>query len=869
MPTINRSDWETLEPLLDRALDMEPAERERWLQEISARSPVLATELNAFLREEELADIRGFLDRLPDASLAGVELGAYRLERPLGQGGMGTVWLARRTDGRFEGVAALKLLNLAMVNATARERFHREGSVLARLAHPGIARLLDAGVSETGQPYLVLEHVDGVPIDQFAGGHNLDRAERIQLFLKVLDAVGHAHTNLIVHRDLKPSNILVTADGAIKLLDFGIAKLLDDESGGERTALTLEGGKVFTPLYAAPEQVRGEALTTATDVYALGVLLYVLLSGRHPTAETSRSPAEMVQALLEKEPAPLRLGDLDNILAKALAKQPLDRYQTVALLSHDLNRYLRKEPVTARGPTVLYRLRRFVGRNQAAVVAGMLTVAGLVGATVFSLGQMKEARRQRDLAVQQTQVADAQLDFQSALLSQVGDRPVTMRDVLDSAWVVLDRRLADNPGALMPLLLHMADSYGEMGSVAVSFDLLNRAESLATATGSLTHLATIRCSLANAHRLAGQYPRAWQVIQSANPSPDDPHARVYCLNVMALLGSEADSVGASVEWARAAIAIKDSLGEKRDIQYIALLSNYAGALTSLGKPREGMEEFVRAMALMDSTGRGSTMDHDVLAHNAALTLYELGESDSAEAVFREVLLRTSGADTSMVPWQPLIHYAEAALYQGDADTAAKYFGIIVRQAARDTNLYWEGRGLFGLARAQVELGRMDEAAKIRPRLETIIQTYPRVLGTDDVLPSGATLGALVALARGDTAGAREQFRSTLADNGYFEGKQQGRLAPVALRLAELDLALGSPQEAIDLARRVLDHVTLDSLTLTRSARVGEARVIEGRGLLALGDTAAGRAAVRAGIGALRVGAGPNHPRTRQSERFAQ
>jgi serine/threonine-protein kinase len=871
MPIINRATWESLEPLLDQVLDLAPEERTRWLADLSSSSPVLAAELSAFLADEAVADQRGFLERMPDISLAGIELGAYRLERPLGQGGMGTVWLARRTDGRFEGVAALKLLNLAVVNPTAQERFRREGSVLARLSHPSIARLLDAGVSDTGQPYLVLEHVDGLPIDEYANNHQLDRAARIQLFLQVLDAVGHAHTNLIVHRDLKPSNILVNADGAVKLLDFGIAKLLDTETGGDRTALTIEGGRVFTPHYAAPEQVRGDSLTTATDVYALGVLLYVLLSGRHPTAEKTRSPAETVQALLEKEPAPLRMGDLDHILAKALAKQPAERYQTVALLAHDLERYLRKEPVTARGHSLAYRLRKFAGRNRAAVIAAVLTAAGLLSATIFSVRQMREAERQRDFAVQQTRIADAQVDFQTALLSQVGERPITMREALDSARAVLERQFAGNPEALTPLLVQLAENYGELGIVDVSLGLLGRAESLAIATRSTDELAMIRCSQSNIYRLDGEYDLAWQVIQSADslPHSNNPRIRVACLGRRASLGTESDSAEASVGWAQTALGIKDSLGERRDLEYLSVLAVYADALNSVGKSRESVVALMRTLALLDSTGHGSTVNRDMTTHNAAISLSKLGETRTAEIMFQDVLQRATRLDATMIPWQPLIHYAETALYQGAADSAAKYFAVIVRQAVRDTNLYWEGRGLFGLARAKIETGQTREAAQAKTRLESIITAFPHVQDTDDVFPDGATLDGLLALRRGDTVAAQGFFRATLTDHGYFDGKLQRRLAPVALQLAALDLGLNNPKEALTLARGVIEDVSVDSLTLTRSARVGDARLIEGEALLALGDSAEGRTAIAAAAVALRYGAGPDHPRTRHAERLLQ
>src|SRR5215208_6924735 len=206
MTALDHDRWQVLEPLLDTALDLEPDDLARWLDELSARTPQIAADLRSLLDSEAVADRRGFLSDPVQASLAGVQLGAYRLERPIGQGGMGTVWLARRADGRFEGSAAVKILNLGLLSPTGQERLRREGSVLARLTHPGIARLLDAGVSAAGQPYLVLEYVDGEPIDRYAKERGLAPDACIRLFLQVLAAVGHAHTNLIVHRDLKPSN---------------------------------------------------------------------------------------------------------------------------------------------------------------------------------------------------------------------------------------------------------------------------------------------------------------------------------------------------------------------------------------------------------------------------------------------------------------------------------------------------------------------------------------------------------------------------------------------------------------------------------------------------------------------------------------
>ena len=284
MDVIDTRRWNRASRLLDQALDLPHHQLDTWLGELRASDADAAADVEALLLEHRQLNDEGFLDGgMPsiDVPLAGVTLGGYTLVSPIDQGGMGSVWLAERSDGRFEGRAAVKLLNASLLGREGEARFRREGTVLARLTHPHIARLVDAGVSRAGQPYLVLEYVDGQHIDRFCDDQRLGVEERIRLFLDVQAAVAHAHANLIVHRDLKPSNVLVTGDGQVKLLDFGIAKLLGDDEA--MSMLTREGGVALTPKYAAPEQVTGGPITTATDVYTLGVLLFELLTGQHPT----------------------------------------------------------------------------------------------------------------------------------------------------------------------------------------------------------------------------------------------------------------------------------------------------------------------------------------------------------------------------------------------------------------------------------------------------------------------------------------------------------------------------------------------------------------------------------------------------------
>ena len=354
---MNAARWRALSSHLDHALDLPRADRDGWVAALEPQEPTLSRELRALLAEHEAISGDAFLQEpvssRPDVSSAGRRIGAYTLVSPIGHGGMGTVWLATRSDGRFDGNVAIKLLNLGLLGRAGESRFAREGQILARLRHPNIAHLLDAGVAAMGQPYLVLEHVDGAHIDEYCVRHGLDVRARVRLFLDVLAAVAHAHANLIVHRDLKPSNVLVTADGQVKLLDFGIAKLLDADAGLAST--TVQGGPAFTPSYAAPEQLTGAPITTATDVYSLGMLLYALLGGSLPSR--GGTPAEWLASAVEHELPRLSCvapngqalrGDLDNIVAKALKKVPGERYASVSAMADDLRRYLRHEPVAAR-----------------------------------------------------------------------------------------------------------------------------------------------------------------------------------------------------------------------------------------------------------------------------------------------------------------------------------------------------------------------------------------------------------------------------------------------------------------------------------------------------------------------------------------
>ncbi len=485
--------WQRLSPLLDALLELPADQREEHLRTLRGEDPALAAELGQLLTLD--AGDASFLDspamHLPAGAMPGARLGPYRLERLLGEGGMGQVWLAERADGMYERKVALKLLRPGLANPQLRQRFDRERDILARFAHPHIARLLDAGIDHNGQPYLALEYVEGEPITSYCQSRQLDIAARLDLFRQVCEAVSHAHANLIVHRDLKPSNILVTPAGQVRLLDFGIAKLLDVEPPPVEQTRT--GVRAFTLHYAAPEQIRGEPVTTMTDVYSLGVVLYELLTGSKPYRLKRQTDAEWEEAILDGVPqkpsqaalraepeasrpySPARLahglaGDLDNIVLKALAKCPTRRYVSAEALSHDLLSYLRGRPVLARGESFGYRTHKYLQRHRWAIAAAlailvMLSVAlGVVG---------WQAQR----ALREAARAQAMQRFVTELFQDAGsspNAPIDLRSLLDMGILRGERSLARQPEARAELYGAVAQLRLGLGDYREARDLLDR-----------------------------------------------------------------------------------------------------------------------------------------------------------------------------------------------------------------------------------------------------------------------------------------------------------------------------------------------------------------------------------------------------------
>lgn len=783
--------WKQIETIFTSAVELEGDDRISYLDEACGDDMNLRQEVESLLNDAG-DDEAAFSTIVMDAAealvvgertgLVGKRIGPYRVTGAVGHGGMAEVYKAVRDDEQFEQVVAIKVVRRGMVNDAMLVRFRYERQILASLNHPNIAKLLDGGTTDDGMPFFVMEYIDGLPITEYAEANGLSVNERIRLFRQVTSAVQHAHRNLIVHRDLKPSNILVTADGTPKLLDFGIAKLLSPPISPVAVTLaqTMTEVRLMTPMYASPEQVRGEPVTTSTDVYALGAVLYELLTGEvaHRFRDTSMAEIERVvcEAEIERPSAALARaggqsarrgrileGDIDNIVLTALRKEPERRYESVGHFAEDIRRYLEGRPVTARQDTFGYRAGKFVRRHRLAVAAASLVGLLLVAFSVMMAMQAVRIARERDRANEVTKFL-VEL-FEQSNPSEARGSTVTAREILDKGAARIESELGDQPELQATMMDTMGRVYRSLGLYASARPLLERAVELRRTTlggkhpdvgASLHELAVLSQAEGDRETSERLYREALEIRRSALGERHADVAETY--SDLGELMRNVDRLDESEDLARKALDIRrDAFGD-RSAPVAYSLNNLAAVLDDRDQDEEAMRLFLEALEIKREV---LGPDHPSVAN----TLNNIA-----------VLYRNMGQDKAALPFD-----REAVAIR------RKVLGAEHPDLAVSLN---------NLAIALKEQGELDEA---EPLFREALAMKLKLLGpTHQSTANGYYSLADLLAAKGDWAAAEPIYRECLAATIASLSATHWRTALVRSAYGHCLAKLGRPAEALPL-----------------------------------------------------------------------
>jgi hypothetical protein len=811
-------------------------------------------------------------------------IGPFRVVRAVGQGGMGQVFLGERVDGQFEQRVALKLISYPAPGLV--RRFLDERRILASLEHPGIARLVDGGITTDGLPYFAMEFVEGEPIDRYCRGRNLTLDDTLALFDGVCDAVDYAHRHLVIHRDLKPSNILVTADGHVKLLDFGIAKLLgpsSDAGGGDGPGAramasdeTRTGFRIMTPEVAAPEQIRGGSVSTATDVYALGVLLYQMLADDRPYDLRGKSPFEIERIVCEVDPpmpsskvsGALRRrlrGDLDLIVMTALQKEEQRRYQSPAALALDLQRFRQGRAILARPDSARYRLGKFLRRNRTAVGFAAATAIALVAATVFSVVQMREARTQRQDALHAARLATAMGEVQAVIAGDARDpdgKPLAMADRIAMAERVVRQRFRSDPWLVAGLMVDLSGRHLEAGNLHAQRSMLGRARSIALNANARPELALADCVRAINFWLEDVLDSARTDVAEAKAAlarekRRKPDVETVCLEAEGKLLQATGKPDSGIALLKKAVALGEA--DPASEHQLGVTNSLAEVLRLSGHTREAVPYFRRILADLETLGYGDTESFPNVVGFLAASLADLGELAALDSTLHRFIRdREAAHGEGRVPTPLAFHYARSKLRLGEIDSA----DVWLTRAVRDTT---QGAGEFRyylattLADLRLEQSRLAEA---RVAVGQIPDERRGQRAT------AAMLRARMRRAEGDARGASALVEGELAKL-LSDGKSSLTLFALPLITAgEWRLDAGDASGADSLARLARTAAAIDSVALSRSAFAGRAELLSARALRARGKAGDARAAAQRAVTALANGYGSQHVWTRSARSLA-
>jgi serine/threonine-protein kinase len=791
----NPQRWARVERLFDEVADMTPSDRAAHLAKACGSDTELRTYIESLARSDMAKNsivqdsIRGVLElAMPETAsitdVVGERIGPYRVVRVIGSGGMGVVYLAERADEQYRQQVAIKVVRQRLVYPEIAERLVSERQILANLDHPNIARLFDGGTTADGTPYLVMEYIDGLPIDDYCDGRRLNIDERLALFRTICSAVHYAHQNLVVHRDIKPTNILVTEDGVPKLLDFGIAKLLG-AGGAAMDGLTRDGAVMMTPENATPEQVLNGPVTTATDTYALGVLLYRLLTG-HPPYQIGDSPREMALAICEQIPErpsvvvaresvvrnrddatpelisryrststeKLRRrlkGDLDNIVLVALRKEPARRYRSVNEFSEDIRLHLASMPVIAQPDTWRYRSEKFLRRHTVGVAMSAILVTLLVAFGAAMTVQNKRIIEERDTAEEVSTFLEE--IFRAPDPGNARGLDITAKEILSMGAKNIRQQLDDRPAIQATLMETMGRVYFNLGEYEPSIAMLEESLSLRQQSLGDDHpdVAASKNALAASLIRTADYERARLLLDEALELNRREHGNssTAVASTMFNLAELLQATGKLDEAQRFASASIEIYAPQSD-RYAVELAEAKNALARILRGKNDLGEAERlqreAIALVE-TRLGK--DHPFIAYylqNLAVVLQAQGELDAAEAMFHESIAVTRKVlgdkhdllGTSLVTLGTLLHN------KGEYDEAESAFrdALAVHKKARGTEHPFVAYDMTALAMLLQDKGLLDESESL---LRDALQLYEESVGPDHQYVASALteLGAVL------------------------------------------------------------------------------------------------------------------------------
>ncbi|WP_129642295.1 serine/threonine-protein kinase [Peristeroidobacter agariperforans] len=900
MQRIGPEDWKQMFELLDTALDLPPTERDTWLDSLSGDYERLKPALRELLAKHATRDSDEFLRDMPQfTSLTGINtsplstpspgnhVGPYRLVRELGRGGMGSVWLAERDDGTFKRNVALKLPHVTWIGGLA-ERMARERDILATLEHPNIARLYDAGVDDLGRPFMAMEYVEGVTIDRYCSERSPTVEQILQLVLQVARAVAHAHARLVVHRDLKPSNVLVTADGSVRLLDFGVAKLLENQPG-EQTQFAV---RAFTPEYAAPEQIKGEPISTATDVYSLGVVSYQLLTGALPYSPKHTGGGQLERAITEIDASlastttqdqqrgrRLR-GDIDAILNRALKKDPTQRYASADAFALDIEHHLQGRPIQARPDSAWYRFSKFVSRNRVGTAAAAAVLIALLGGASVAIWQAREAREQaartaveRDIARRAAAREEAVRMYLTRMfrnsVTTDDSGPTTAKAMLDRSAERVLQEYRDDPYLAGKVVETLADLYGALEDVAGQVPLLEGYLNQAGPEANPETVALVRQKLAHAELARGNLQRAEELLRPAEQFWNTDRKRyaeqhLEWVTVKArVLRAQGDLAG-SIATNEQAIAERIALSGENHSETAILYNSLGIALMNANRLQEATAAYRKALAIHDALGSGEDVPALVMRANVGTLSYRVGRIADAERELKHAFegQRAISGDSAAVA-ASMGQYGSLQTALGRPDLAIPILEEASRMAekftARGSGLHVQNQTF--LAEAHAAAGRSQHAAQLADESFALAR---KQFGDDHFFAQRARL------AKARLTANHQPFEKANAElaNVIAKLRAGGPAAQLALGQALItqgELLLQN-HRAADAAPLLEEAVKLrEQVMWEQSWELAEARARLGEANVATGK-AEGRQLIEQSVVTLESQLGPDHPQTIRAKR---